>query len=114
VPLAKVHELIDRLKAFGTVRVQQSAEHPEVPESNLAVARLDVTLSTENLLVPSDEGFGPTIRRGLSISLQALSWSLMVLILGLCVLLPWVLVVWAVVKLFLRLRRKAGPAVPAA
>jgi hypothetical protein len=114
VPLAKVHELIDRLKSFGIVRVQQSAEHPEVPESALAVARLDVTLSTENLLVPSDEGFGPTLRRGLSVSFRALSWSLMVLVLGLCVLLPWALVIWAIVKLFLRLRRKAGPAIPAA
>ncbi len=114
VPLAKVHELLDRLRASGHVRVQRSEEHPEVPDSPLAVARLDVTLSNETLLVASDDGFSTKVRSGLSYSLTALSWSVMILILGLCVLLPWALVIWAIVKLVLRLRRKANPAATAA
>jgi hypothetical protein len=114
VPAAKVHELLDRLRASGSVRVQRSEEHPEVPDSPLAVARLDVTLSNETLLVPSDEGFWTNIRQGLSTSFKALSWSLMVVIIGVCVVLPWALVLWAIYRLVLRLRRKTGPAAPPA
>jgi hypothetical protein len=108
VPMAKVHELIDRLKSAGNVRVQQSAKHPEVPDSALAIARLDVTLSNVELLVPSDEGFGANLRRGLSTSFTALSWSLSVVIVGLCVVLPWAVVIWAIYRLVVRLRRKAS------
>jgi len=114
VPLAKVHELIDRLRAFGVVRVQKSSDNPEVPDSALATARLDVTLSNEKLIVAGDEGFWPNIRQGLSTSFKALSWSLMVVIVGVCVVLPWALVIWAIYRLFLRMRRKAGPVAPAA
>ncbi len=109
VPLAKIHELLDQLKSSGTVRVQQSAKHPEVPDSPLAVARLDVTLSNKDLLVPSDDGFGPNVRKGLADSFAVLSWSLRILILGLCVLLPWALVVWAIYRLVVRMRRRTAP-----
>jgi hypothetical protein len=114
VPMAKVHEVLDYLQSSGRVRVQQSAKHPEVPDSPLAIARLDVTLSNVELLVPSDEGFWPKIRQGLSFSFMALAWSLMVVIVGLCFLLPWALVLWAVYRLVVRMRRRAGSAAPAA
>ncbi|HWG42603.1 MAG TPA: DUF4349 domain-containing protein [Gemmataceae bacterium] len=114
VPMAKVHELIDQLRGTGNVRVQQVSKHPEVPDSVLATARLDVTLSNGKLLVPSDEGFGANLRRGLSTSFTALSWSLSVVIVGLCVVLPWVLVIWAIYRLVVRWRRRAMPTTPAA
>src|SRR5579883_228790 len=114
VPMAEVHELLDALKSAGTVRVQKSAKHEEVPDSPLAVARVDVTLSNKELIVPSDEGFGPNVRRGLSDSFAVLSWSLRILILGLCVILPWALVIWAVHRLIVRLRRPTAPPAPAA
>ena len=114
VPLAKVHELLDQLRAAGTVRVQRSAKHPEVPDSALAVARLDVTLSNKELIVPTDEGLGTSIRGGLSDSFKVLGWSLRILIFGLCIVLPWALVIWAIYRLVVRVRRRAVPAVPAA
>jgi uncharacterized protein DUF4349/putative zinc finger protein len=114
VPMAEVHELLDALKSAGTVRVQQSVKHPEVPDSSLAIARLDVTLSNTELIVPSDDGFGPNVRRGLSDSFAVLSWSLRILILGLCVLLPWALVIWAIYRLVIRLRRRTTSTAPAA
>jgi hypothetical protein len=114
VPMTEVHELLDTLKSSGTVRVQQTIKHPEVPDSPLAVARLDVTLSNAELIVPSDDGFGPNVRRGLSDSFAVLSWSLRILILGLCVLLPWALVIWAIYRLVQRLRRRTTAATPAA
>jgi hypothetical protein len=114
VPMAEVHELLDALKSTGTVRVQQSVKHPEVPDTSLAVARLDVTLSNADLIVPSDNGFGPNVRLGFSRSFTALSWSLQILILGLCVLLPWALVIWGIYRVVVRLRRRTNPAAPAA
>src|SRR5262249_5581037 len=114
VPMAKVHEVLDQLKSSGSVRVQRSEKHPEVPDSPLSIARLDVTLSNVELLVPSDEGFWPKIRQGLSFSFMALAWSLMVVIVGLCFLLPWALVLWAIYRLVVRTRRRAGSAAPAA
>jgi hypothetical protein len=114
VPMTEVHELLDTLKSSGTVRVQQTIKHPEVPDSPLAVARLDVTLSNAELIVPSDDGFGPNVRRGLSDSFAVLSWSLRIIILGLCVLLPWAFVIWGIYRLVLRLRRRTSPATPAA
>ncbi|MGH7172962.1 MAG: DUF4349 domain-containing protein, partial [Gemmataceae bacterium] len=114
VPMAKVHELLDQLKSAGAVRVQQSVKHPEVPDSPLAIARLEVTLSNQALIVPTDDGFGPSIRHGLSDSFTVLSWSVRLLILGLCVLLPWALVVWAIYRLIVRMRRRSTPAAPAA
>ncbi len=114
VPMAEVHELLDALKSTGTVRVQQTVKHPEVPDSSLAIARLDVTLSNRELIVPSDDGFGPNVRRGLSDSFAVLSWSLRILILGLCVLLPWALVIWGLYRLVMRLRRRTTSTAPAA
>jgi hypothetical protein len=114
VPLAKVHELLDALKSAGTVRVQKSLKHPEVPDSPLAVARLEVTLSNQELIVPTDKSFGASIRGGLSDSFAVLSWSVRLLILGLCVLLPWALVVWAIYRLVVRMRRGNTPVAPAA
>jgi hypothetical protein len=114
VPVAQVHELLDAVKSAGLVRVQQSVKHAEVADSPLAVVRLDVTLSNEELIVRSDDGFKPNIRRGLSNSIEALSWSLRLLILGLCVLLPWALVLWGIYRLVVRLRRRTASSAPAA
>jgi hypothetical protein len=114
VPMTEVHELLDALKSAGTVRVQQSMKHPEIPDSPLAVARLEITLSNKELIVPSDGGFGSNVHRGLSDSFAVLSWSLRILILGLCVILPWALVIWGIYRLVPRLRRRTTPATPAA
>lgn len=113
VPMAEIRDLLDALKSSGTVRVQQSIKHPEVPDSALSIARLEITLSNAELIVPSDDGFGHNVRRGLSDSFAVLSWSLRVLILGLCVLLPWALVIWGIYRMVLRLRRRSTPASPA-
>jgi hypothetical protein len=110
VPMAEVQPLIEELKAAGTVRVQQTAKHPEVPDSPLALARLEITLSNKELIVPSDGGFGSNLHKGLSDSFLILSWSLRFLILGLCVLLPWALAVWAIYRLVVRIRRRSTPA----
>ena len=65
VPLAAVQSLLTKCEGTGTVRVEEAARNPQVPATALAVARLDVTLSNEKLLVPSDNGLWPQMRQGL-------------------------------------------------
>jgi hypothetical protein len=109
VPLAAAPGLVDKFSGAGIVRVQQFSKNPQVPESDLAIARLDVTLSNAPLIVPSDEGFGTELRKGLATSVKVLSLSLSWLVFGLLVILPWVVVVYAIYRLAVRLRGKPSP-----
>jgi hypothetical protein len=106
VPWSAAPGLVEQIKGFGTVRVQQSYRNAQVPEGRLSTARLDVTVSNVELIVPSDEGLWPKIRTGLSTSFVALSWSLTVVIVGVCFVLPWALVAYAVYRIVVWLRRK--------
>ena len=85
-----------------------------MPDSALALARLEFTLSNQELIVPSDEGPWTQLRKGLSNSLVAIFWSLSWLIFGVLVLLPWALIIYAIYRIVLRLRRKPDVATPAA
>jgi anti-sigma factor RsiW len=104
VPLTAEAGLTARLKSAGVVRVQRVTRNPQAPEGKLAVARLDVTFSNE-VLLPRDEGLLAQVRNGLSFSLRGLSLSVSWLIVGVLFLLPWVLLVYAVVWLLRRLWR---------
>ncbi len=103
VPLAAASGVIGRIKGLGNLRSIESARNPAVPESDLAVARLDVTLSNE-VILPSDSGPWANIRRGLSVSLVALSWSLALIIIGICFVLPIAAVGWGAWRLLRRSR----------
>jgi hypothetical protein len=107
VPLAAAPGLVEQLKRLGTVRAHQSIQNQQAPEGNLAIARLDVTLSNQELLVPKDEGLWSQVRSGLSISVRGLLVSLSWLIVGLCVVLPWGLVAYGVYRMARRLFRTA-------
>ncbi len=95
VPLAAAPEVVERFKSSGIVRVQDKSRNPQVPDGPLAVARLEVTLSNSELIVPSDQGLWPQVRKGLSTSFVGLSWSLTVVIIGILFVLPWVLAIYA-------------------
>jgi hypothetical protein len=114
VPLRAADDLLTRIKATGTVRVQRSSRNPQIPDSPLAVARLEITLSNQELIVPSDDGLWPQMRKGLSNSLVAIFWSLSWVTFGVLFLLPWGLIVYAVYRIVLRMRRSPEPTPPAA
>jgi hypothetical protein len=90
----------------------QSVRNPQVPDSDLAIARLDVTLSNADLIVPSDEGIWAQIRKGLRTSFIALSWSLVVVTIGLCFVLPWAVVGLGSYVIIRRMRRKPVAVAP--
>jgi glycine cleavage system regulatory protein len=110
VPLASASALVESFKASGTVRAQQSTRNPQVPDGKLAIARLDVTLSNAELIVPRDGGLWAQIRTGLATSFTAISWSLIVVIVGLCFVLPWAIVLYIAYRVIAWIRRKASPA----
>ena len=56
--------------------------------------------------MPSDEGLWPQVRRSLSYAFTLLSVSLMFLIVGASVLLPWALIGWLGYKVVCRLRNR--------
>ncbi|HEX5270687.1 MAG TPA: DUF4349 domain-containing protein, partial [Gemmataceae bacterium] len=112
VPLSAAPGLVAKFKEAGAVRVHDATRQPEADEGKLALARLEVTLSNAELIVPRDDGLWPQVRRGLSYSVAVLSLSVTWLIFGLCVLLPWALVGYGGYRLVRRLFR--APAAPTA
>jgi hypothetical protein len=108
VPLSAGQNLVDKFKAAGTVRIQEVGEDPQLPEDELAIARIEVELANGELIVPSDEGIWPQIRTGLAYSVKVGALSLSWVIFGICVVLPWALIVYVAYRLLLRRRRRAG------
>jgi hypothetical protein len=113
LPYQELPGALDRIKGLGAVREQSSAKNTVVPDNALALARIEVRVGHETL-IGQDSGPMANIRRGLSISLQAASWALMLIMIGLCVVLPIALLFWVLAKIHRKLRPKEAPAVPAA
>jgi hypothetical protein len=105
VPLAELPAAIERIKAAGNVLDQTETRNTDVPDNALAVGRLEVRLSNE-VLVAHTSGPWANVKRGLGISLQAASWSLMLIMIGVCFVLPLLLAVWTAVKIHRKLRPK--------
>ena len=116
VPLAAAQAIVERFKTAGEVRVHQSARDPQAADGRFATARVDVTLSNKELIVPQDDGLWPQVRKGLSSSVSWLLVSVTWVIFGLCVVLPWLVVGYGIYRLVRRFFRptSATPVAPAA
>jgi Domain of unknown function (DUF4349) len=106
VPVAAQEELFRHFKGAGTIKDQSASRNPQVPDNELATAFMVVTLVSPGPIVPEDEGLWPQIRTSLFYSFKVLTWSLMLVIVGLCLVLPWLLVVWVGFKVVRRFRKK--------
>src|SRR5581483_1667876 len=105
VPLATAAGLVDKFKAAGIVRRLDAQRNTQVPDSKLAIARIEVALSNAELIVPTEEGIWPQIRTALQVSFKGIAWSLALVIIGLLVVLPWVAILYGGYVAVLRLRR---------
>ena len=114
VPLSQAPALVEKFKAAGVVRVQQSSRDLQAPDGRFATARLDVTLSNTDLIVAKDDGLWPQVRRGLSFSVTVLLMSVTWVVFGLCVVLPWAVVGYGGYRLFRRLFPRPVAAPPPA
>ncbi len=111
LPLAAASGLIEKLKAAGAVRINQTTRDPKATDGKFASARIDVSLSNTDLLLPKDDGVWHQVRKGIAFSATALLASLTWLIFALCVVLPWMIVVYGgyrLVRWLVRIRRASA------
>jgi len=94
VPLKNGAELIDRARALGTLRNIEQTKNPAVPDADFVRARVDVTLVGASALVQQDAGIWLSFKNGLATSIRGLLYSLQLIVIGLCLLLPWAAILW--------------------
>jgi hypothetical protein len=111
LPLSATRGAADRIKNFGHMRVFNIARNPQAPEGNLAIGRLEVTISNPDKLITSDSSPWRRIMGGLSVGFTALSWSLTVVVVGLCFVLPIGGIYWLGRMIY---RKSKGTTQPAA
>lgn len=117
VPLAAASGLVEKFKGAGSVRVLNSARDPQAPEGKSATARIDITLSSVEGIVNSEDGLWTPVKKGLSYSAEVLLTSMTWVVFGLCVVLPWALVGYGgyrVVRRFTRTDKVVVPSAPVA
>ena len=114
VPLAAAPGVVERFKSAGKVRQSQSIRDPQAPEGKYATARILVTLTNVEAIVPEDEGLWTKVRKGLAISVSWLLTSVTWVVFGLCVVLPWALVGFGGYRVVRRIVRTPAPAPPTA
>jgi hypothetical protein len=105
VPLPAAKGAVERVKKLGNTLVADAGRNPAVPESELAIAQLDITLSNE-VLVPTESTPWANIKKGLSFSVTAGSWALMLIMIGFCFILPLLGVVWVGARVYRRMKPK--------
>ncbi len=108
VPLAAGNQMVAQAKQLGVVRGSRESTNQQAPAGESARARVEVTLASADLLVAPENGFFATIRHGLATSMAGLMWSLQLIVIGLCLVGPWVVLVWGGLKWWKRSRRKAS------
>lgn len=108
VPLSAANQMVAAAKQLGTVRGSRESTNQQAPTGETSRARVEVTLASGDFLVAPENGFFATIRHGLATSFAGLMWSLQLIVIGLCLVGPWVLLVWGGVKWWRRARRKTG------
>jgi glycine cleavage system regulatory protein len=104
LPLAQADRIVEQIKASGGVRVEREATSAQIPEGKLSRARVEATFATPDAIVAADQGLWGSIREGLSTSAAGLLWSLRILVVGLCFVVPWAAILWGGWKVTRRAR----------
>jgi hypothetical protein len=112
VPLDKSGAIVSSARERGTLRAIDATKDLQVPPGQLARARVDDTFVTADTLVAPERGLHTSVRRGLATSLSGLMWSLQLIVIGVCFVLPWAVVLYAIWRLMKR--RRAAVTAPVA
>src|SRR5439155_11359817 len=105
VPLAKAGDVLGQVRSAGAVRAVESSRDMSAPAGALAHARIDVTFATADAIVTGETSLWSSIRNGLATSVTGLLLSVRLVVIGLCLVGPWVAVAWVVWRLWKRSRR---------
>ncbi|HEY1922185.1 MAG TPA: DUF4349 domain-containing protein, partial [Tepidisphaeraceae bacterium] len=110
VPLAKGSEFIDRTRDLGTVQTIERTENLSVPVADFAKAKLDITLNAAGAIVGPGAGLWQGLKGGIGTSIRGLAYSLELVVIGVCLALPWAALVWLGWKAVSRFRGKRATA----
>jgi glycine cleavage system regulatory protein len=110
-PLAASNGIVEAIRKAGTVRLEETKRNPNAPENELAIGRIELTLSNADPLVASNEGFIAQVKAGLRSVIAAAGFSLKLILIGLLIVVPWALIIWGSVKVARRFRSKPAPGV---
>ncbi|MEO6436567.1 MAG: DUF4349 domain-containing protein, partial [Tepidisphaeraceae bacterium] len=95
VPLDQAAEVVRHAKDLGTVRAIDADKNLKVPAGALSRARIEVIFGNADAIVAPAHGLWASIRSGFATSLAGLAWSVQLIVIGLCFVLPWALILWA-------------------
>jgi hypothetical protein len=109
VPITAEELVLGLCANVGKVADESQTTNAQVPETDLATAQIVVTLTGGRPTIPSNEGIWEQTQGSLYITFRVLSWSVMVVMLGLAVVLPWVIAIWLCVKIVRKMRGKPQP-----
>jgi glycine cleavage system regulatory protein len=109
VPLARAGEIVNAVREKGPVTATRRLRDDRVPQGELSRARIEVTIGT-GAIMAGEGGLWDTIKSGLRTSATGLLYALQFLIIGLCLIGPFLIGLWVMVRMFRWARRK--PAKP--
>lgn len=90
LPASSADTVLTAARSAGRVLSENSSQNASAPTGPMARARIQLNLTTTPQLVPEDRGLWSTVRSALSTGLLGLLWSLQMVLVGVCLLLPWV------------------------
>jgi hypothetical protein len=105
VPQSQAAEIIKKATDARRVISIQREQTPNVPEGPFARSRLSVSFSTVDT-IQGDQTLGGSVRSGLATSVQWLLRSVTWIVVGLCLVAPWALVIWAISRMVKRRKRR--------
>lgn len=102
--------LAQSFRDAGTVTEESGTLDPAGYAGPHARTRIELTLSSPPRLVSEDQGLSAAFRSAMSTSLLGLLWSLRLVVVGVCLVLPWAALAWITHRLW-RSRRAKTPRV---
>ena len=89
VPLSKGSDFIDQVRDAGTIQTIERTEDQTVPAADFAQAKLDITLNATSAIVGPQAGLWAGLKGGLGASMRGLAYSFELIVIGICLALPW-------------------------
>ncbi len=108
LPLDKSAEAIAAVRSAGKVLSVATQQNPTAPSGPAAKCRLDISFTTAGPITGETGGLMANLRNGFSLSAKGLVYSAQLVVIGLCFVLPWVLIIYIVSKLWKRRKPAVG------
>jgi hypothetical protein len=111
VPLSKGSDFLDQIRGAGAIQTIERSEDQTIPAADFAQAKFDLTLNATGTVVGPQAGLWAGLKSSLGASIHGLAYSFELIIIGVCLALPWAILGWLGWKGVKRLRKKIAPEV---